>query len=80
MSWLTLPDDTQTPELARATRPWRREGRPVPAVIAPMKLHPRALRGVMQMNNAVTFGGSVLGRALEERIAVTVSALNECFY
>jgi hypothetical protein len=80
MSWLSLPGDTDTPELARATRPWRRDSLPVPAVIAPMKLHPRALRGVMQMNTAVTFGGSVLGRALEERIAVTVSALNECFY
>jgi len=80
MSWLDLPDDEATPEVARATRSWRKEGRPVPAVIAPMKLSPRALRGVMQMNMAVTFGGSTLGRREEELIAVTVSAANECFY
>ena len=80
MSWLDLPGDTDTPKLARATRPWRDEGHPVPAVIAPMKLNPRAMRSVLAMNSAVTFGGSVLGRALEERIAVTVSALNDCFF
>jgi len=80
MSWLLLPADTHTEKLARATRPWRNQGKPVPAVIAPMKLNPRALRSVVQMNSAVTFGGSSLGRATEERIAVTVSALNDCFY
>ena len=80
MSWLTLPGDTETPQVARVTRKWRNEGRPVPSVLAPMKLHPRAMRGVLLMNQAVTFGGSSLGPPVEERIAVTVSALNECFY
>lgn len=80
MSWFDLPDDCATPEIERATRQWRREGRSTPSVIAPMKLNLRAMRGVLQMNSAVTFGGSSLDRALEERIATTVSALNECFY
>jgi len=80
MSWLQLPDDDATPEIARVTRQWLKQGRPVPAVIAPMKLNPRALRGVMQMNTAVTFGGSVLGQRTEELIATAVSAWNNCFY
>lgn len=80
MPWLSLPDDEATTELARLTRSWRRDGQPVPGVIAPMKLNPRALRAVLQMNDAVTFGGSTLGRRREELIATTVSSLNECFY
>tara|TARA_B100001093_G_C26406525_1_gene833615 strand:- start:49 stop:291 length:243 start_codon:yes stop_codon:yes gene_type:complete len=80
MTWLKLPHDTATPELTNASRRWNDQGRPVPAVLAPMKLNLRAMRSVMLMNSAVTFGGSSLGRALEERVAVTVSALNECFY
>ena len=81
MSWLDLPADDATPELERATRPWRvRQGRPVPAVVAVMKPSPKALEAVMRLNNTVTFGGSVLGRRREELVATTVSALNECFY
>jgi hypothetical protein len=80
VSWLKLPGDEETPELARTTMPYRREGRPVPAVVAVMKLAPRTLRTVLRMNEAVCFGGSTLGREREELIAVTVSALNDCFY
>lgn len=80
MSWIALPGDEETPELARATSRYRKEQRPVPAVIAPMKHNPRALRAVNQMNYAVTFGGSELGRRREELIATATSALNDCFY
>ena len=80
MAWITLPDDDATPALARATKPWRSQGRAVPAVIAVMKPAPRTLRGVMQMNNAVTFGGSRLGARREELIATATSCLNDCFY
>lgn len=80
MAWIDLPGDEDTPELARATRPWRREQRPVPSIISVMKPAPRTLRGVMQMNNAVTFGGSRLGRRREELIATATSCLNDCFY
>ncbi len=80
MSWIDLPADEATPELARATKPWRKEGRAVPAVIAPMKHSPKALRAVNQMNFAVTFGGSRLGRRREELIASATSALNDCFF
>ena len=80
MAWIVLPEDEATPQLARLTAPYRKAGRPTPAVIAAMKPSPRAMRAVLQMNNAVTFGGSRLGRATEELIATAVSALNECFY
>ena len=80
MSWINLPDDDATPELERLTKPYRNEGRPVPSVVAAMKPNPRAMRAILQMNGAVTFGGSTLGRYREEFIATAVSALNECFY
>jgi len=80
MAWITLPDDEETPELARITKRYRDKGLPVPAVIGIMKPSPATLRGVMQMNQAVTFGGSSLGRRREEMIAASVSALNDCFY
>ena len=80
MSWIEIPGDHETPELARLTKPYRDEGRPTPAVIAPLKHNPKSMRAVLQMNYAVTFGGSELGRYEEELVATTVSALNECFY
>lgn len=80
MSWLPLPDDQSSPLLTRLTRPWREEGRPVAHVMAVLKLNPSAMRSVFQMNNAVTFGGSTLGRRTEELISTQVSALNDCFY
>ncbi len=80
MPWITLPDDEATPQLARLTRVYRQEGRETPAVIGVMKPNPRALRAVLQMNSAVTFGGSTLGRRREELISTAVSAINDCFY
>ena len=79
MSWLRLPGDTDTPELERITRPYRETGG-VPSVVAAMKPSPKALKAVLRMNTAVTFGGSSLGQRREEMIATSVSALNHCFY
>jgi alkylhydroperoxidase family enzyme len=79
MAWIDLPGDEDTRELERVTRKWRQQ-RGVPHVVGVMKPSVPALRGVMAMNNAVTFGGSTLGRRREELIATTVSALNDCFY
>lgn len=80
MSWLDLPAPDATPELERITRTWRNQGLEVPTVIAPMMLRPKALRAVLKMNEAVTFGGSGLGRRVEELIATSVSAWNGCFF
>jgi len=80
MSWIKLPGDEDSVELARITRIYRDEGRATPSVVAIMKPSPRTLRAVMQMNAAVTFGGSCLGSFREELIATVVSAINKCFY
>ena len=45
-----------------------------------MKPSPETLKGVNRMNNAVSFGGSILGRRREELLATLTSAVNECFY
>ena len=80
MAWIELPDDEANAQPSRLTAGYRRTGRPVPAIVAAMKPSPATLRAVMQMNNAVTFGGSVLGHRREEMIATVVSGLNDCFY
>lgn len=80
MSWIELPDPESTPELKRATKQWRDDGKAVPSVIAPLMRRPRAMRAVLQLNYAVTFDGSGLGRRREEMIATTVSAINDCFF
>ncbi len=80
MSWIKLPGDESSPELSRLTKPYRNAGRPTPSVVAAMKHNPSAMRAVLQMNAAVTFGGSILGQYREELIASLVSGLNECFY
>jgi len=80
MSWIELPDPESTPELKRLTKQWRDDGRAVPSVIAPLMRWPKAMRAVLQTNNAVTFGGSGLGRRTEELIATSVSAINDCFF
>ena len=56
-----------------------RQGR-LPTIFKVMSLHPRALLGVEGVNQAVTFGGSTLGRRREELIATHVSRLNGCQY
>ncbi|HET7543384.1 MAG TPA: carboxymuconolactone decarboxylase family protein [Polyangiaceae bacterium] len=80
MSWLTVPDDTATPELERLTEPWRSRGERVPPVVGVLKRNPRAFSAVLGLNYAVAFGASSLGRRREELIATWVSALNDCFF
>jgi hypothetical protein len=45
-------------------------------VIKIMSLRPLAMQGVMDLNQAVTFGGSALTRVPEEAIATTVGIVN----
>ena len=78
--WIDLPADDATPELERITRPYHAKGRTLPSIIAVMKPAPKTLKSVMRLNDAVTFGGSELGRIREELIAASTSALNDCFY
>ena len=52
----------------------------LPLVMQCMSLHPDAMLAVKDLNMAITFGGSQLGRRREEMIATLVSTLNECDY
>lgn len=47
-------------------------------VIKIMSLRPKAMQAVMDVNQAVTFGGSALTRTQEEAIATTVGVVNKC--
>ena len=49
-------------------------------VIKIMSLSPKAMQAVMDVNQAVTFGGSALTRVQEEAIATAVSVVNKCRY
>ncbi len=49
-------------------------------IIRCMSLDPEAARAVMELNRAVTFGGSRLERYQEEAITTIVSATNRCRY
>jgi AhpD family alkylhydroperoxidase len=80
MAWLSLPADAASAELERLTEPWRRRGDQVPPVMGVLKRSPRAFAAVLELNYALAFGASSLGRRREELIAVWVSALNDCFF
>ena len=56
-----------------------RGGRVPPAMKA-ASLHPDAMLALKRLNEAVTFGGSTLGRRKEELIATVVSRINDCDY
>ena len=49
-------------------------------IIKVMSINPQAMQAVMDLNRAVTFGGSSLTRVQEELIATTVSTVNKCRY
>ena len=66
MSWIK---ESSTSE------PWNQSN-----VIHSMSVNPTAMRAVMELNRAVTFGGSRLTRVQEELIATTVSTINRCRY
>ena len=80
MSYISLPDDDASPELSRVVKGLLSPDGTLANILGSMKHNPKALRAVMQMNNAVTFGGSTLGRQTEEFIATVISSFAHCFY
>ena len=89
MSWITERDITpdqieeEARKLAEAApaRPSRSgAGGRLGPIMSVMSLNPRALKGVRDMNSAITFGASVLTRVQEEAIAATVATTNHCRY
>ncbi len=88
MSWITERDiDSETVEEEARKMAEERPGRTrqggggrLPPIMSVMSLNPRALKGVRDMNSAITFGASVLTRVQEEAIATTVATANHCRY
>jgi alkylhydroperoxidase family enzyme len=86
MSWITEPEinSEAVEEAARRMaaekpeRPRSSGGGRMSPIMSVMSLNPRALKGVRDMNSAITFGASVLTRVQEEAIATTVAAANHC--
>ncbi len=52
----------------------------VSPIVSVMSLRPDALNARLRLSRAVTFGGSGLGRRLEELIAVAISGMLNCEY
>lgn len=52
----------------------------IPPIMQCMSLRPEALLSVWNLNSAITFGASTLGRVREEMIATAVSTINRCHY
>ena len=52
----------------------------VSPVLQAFSMKPNVLRTVTELSNQVTFGGSSLGRRLEEMLSTAVSAWNRCHY
>ncbi len=47
-------------------------------IIKVMSIDPAAMQAVLDLNSAITFGGSTLTRLQEEAIATSVSVVNRC--
>jgi|ABEF01.1.fsa_nt_gi hypothetical protein len=88
MSWITEPpinpaDLEALAAQAAEAKPGRTRassGGRLTGIIGVMSLNPRALKGVRDMNSAITFGASVLTRVQEESIATVVANANSCRY
>ena len=88
MSWITEPpiDPADLEALAAQAAEAKPAGTRVSSggrltgIIGVMSLNPRALKGVRDMNSAITFGASVLTRVQEESIATVVANANSCRY
>jgi len=87
MTWVKTIDETEATgrlgevyaKLLGSTLGGRRISK-MPSIMKCMDLRPDALLSVWQLNSAVTFGASTLGRTREEMIATAVSAVNHCHY
>ena len=88
MSWITERDiDPEAVEEEARRMADQKPGRTrsggggrLSPIMSVMSLNPRALKGVRDMNSAITFGASVLTRVQEEAIATTVAQANHCRY
>jgi alkylhydroperoxidase family enzyme len=75
-----VAQDDATGALAAIYRDRTRDGGPLDNIIRAHSLNPNALRALMSFYNGVMHGDCAISLRRREMIAVTVSALNDCFY
>ena len=80
MPWIETLDPEDNRTVASIYRTVNSGDGSFPEFLELFTLKPRVLQKLMLFENSITFGGSSLGRRLEELISFHVSVLNECKY
>jgi alkylhydroperoxidase family enzyme len=80
MAWIETLDESQDPTIRQIAEYRMRTHGYFPNVLRAMSLKPELLQRLLHFQDAMTFGGSSLGRRWEELISFRVSALNRCQY
>jgi hypothetical protein len=80
MAWIESLDESQDPIVAEIAAYRQGTHGYFPNVLQAMTLKPDVLQRLLRFQDAITFGGSSLGRRREELISFRVSALNRCTY
>jgi len=80
MAWIETIDGSQDPTIGKIAQYRMRTHGYFPNVLSAMSLKSDVLERLLHFQDAITFGGSSLGRRWEELISFRVSALNTCTY
>ena len=75
-----VPEDEASPELKELYQRYRESWGGVDHVMRIHSHNPRSMETHFELYRHLMYGRSPLSRAQREMIAVTVSALNRCFY
>lgn len=75
-----VPDDQASPELEELYERLRSPDGGVDNVLRIHSLDPPGMKAHYELYKTVMYGRSPLSRTQREMIAVTVSAINRCFY
>lgn len=79
--WIAhVREEEATGVVASAYRSSGRRGGALDNILKVHSLNPSALRALMSFYNGVMHGDCAISLRRREMIAVTVSALNDCFY
>ena len=75
-----VPEDEASPELKELYDQYSPRGGVIDNILRIHSLNPPSMKGHYKLYRSVMYGRSPLSRPQREMIAVTVSALNDCFY
>ena len=81
MAWIqVIRDEEATGDVKQIYEEVKGKIGRISPMLQAMSLRPDVLRRVNELGNAIHFGGSSLGKKLEQMLAVVVSATNGCRY